>query len=64
MSSLSDFNISVRSFINLNDLIFPIKIHIKDIVDDEDEEEYYKVNFIENKDDFKYSINTDDEYFK
>lgn len=64
MSSLSDFNISVRSFINLNDLIFPIKIHIKDIVDDEDDEEYYKVNFIENKDDFKYSINTDDEYFK
>lgn len=64
MNSLNDFNISVRSFINLNDLIFPIKVHIKNIVDEKEDEEYYKVNFIENKNDFKYSIETENTLFK
>lgn len=64
LENINSLNLSVRSFININDLFLPIIVDIKNIVDKEEEIEYYKVVFMENKDDFKYAVDTTENIFE
>ena len=58
-------NVAIRSFTNVNDLIFPLRVHIKDIYNTEVDVIDYKVDFISNKDDeYIYSIDHTDSPFK
>lgn len=63
--NLNSLNFSIRSFISINDLIFPIIIHMSDIKDEVNNIEEYKVDFISNQnDEFKYSVDQTEHPFK
>ena len=60
MQNINMLNIVVRSYTKVNDLIFPLKIDIKNInYSDLSEEIFYKVDFISNKNgEYVYNVDT------